>query len=198
MEKKAGDIKGEGQQDRLVDSKEVAKLIGKTSRRVQQLTSDGVLPTIEVKNGKRTLRKYDKYKTVQAYIGHVEMKAEEKCGVDKEKEKLRVEIKTKEAKLKMIELQLAEMEGTMHASEDVEAMTDDLVLCVRANLLAMPGKLSAELAGVSDAAEISGMIEEAVYQVLEELSNYRYNPDEYRRRVKCKNGRRGYEDMEDG
>lgn len=198
MEKKAGNIKGGGQQGHLVSSGEIAKLIGKTSRRVQQLTSDGILPTTEIKNGKRTLRKYDMYKTVQSYIEYIEKKAEEKCGADKEEEKLRVEIKTKEAKLRMIEIQVAEMEGEMHCSEDVEAMMDDLVLCVRSNLLAMPGQLSAELAGMSDTAEISGTIGAAVYRVLEELSNYEYDADEYKRRVREKNGRRWDEVMEDG
>lgn len=180
------------QQDHMVNSAEIAKLIGKSSRTVQLLTSDGILPTVEVKNGKRTVRKYDKYKTVQAYIEHVSKKAEEKGG-SKEDEKLQVEIDTKKAKLKMTMLQLEELEGRMHSAEDVENMTTDLVLCVRSNLLAMPGQLAVDLSNMSDASEISERIQKDVYDVLDDLSNYKYNPEEYRKRVRERQGWLTYE-----
>lgn len=180
------------QQDQMVNSAEIAKLIGKSSRTVQLLTSDGILPTVEVKNGKRTVRKYDKYKTVQAYIEHVSKKAEEKGG-SKEDEKLQVEIDTKKAKLKMTMLQLEELEGRMHSAEDVENMTTDLVLCVRSNLLAMPGQLAVDLSNMSDASEISERIQKDVYDVLDDLSNYKYNPEEYRKRVRERQGWLTYE-----
>lgn len=190
MEKKAGNTKCEGQSEQFVNSSEVAKLIGKSSRTVQQLTSDGILPTTEVRNGKRTLRKYDKYKTVQAYIEYISRKTEEKYGEEKKREKIRIETETKEIKMKMLKLQLGEMEGTLHSSEDVASMTDSLVLCVRSNLLAIPGQLAAEITGLSDAAEVSAKIEEAVYKVLDELANYEYDPEEYRRKVRERNGRK--------
>lgn len=173
--------------EQFVNSAEVAKLIGKTSRTVQQLTSDGILPTTEIKNGKRKVRKYDKYKTVQSYIAYVEAKAAEKSGALKEEEKLQIEIETKKAKLKMTNIQLGEMEGTMHLAEDVENMTNDLILCIRSNLLAMPGQLATKLEGLSP-EEITVKVEEAVYLVLDDLSSYEYNPDEYRRRVRNRNG----------
>lgn len=194
--KKAENTAGEGHAEQFVNSAEVAKLIGKTSRTVQQLTSDGILPTTEVKNGQRKIRKYDKYKTVQAYIEYIREKEAEKIGSEKENEKLRIEIETKEAKLRMMNIQLGELEGAMHSAEDVEDMTNDLVLCIRSNLLAMPGQLAASLEGLSR-DDISEKVEEAVCVVLEELSNYEYNPDEYRRRVRERNGWKEEEGMEE-
>ena len=182
------------QSDDMVSSSEIAKLIGKTSRTVQQLTSDGILPTVEVKNKTRVSRKYDKYRTIQAYIKYVERKASEK-NLDKENEKLQIEIETKKTKLRMAQIQLEELEGRMHSAEDVECMTTDLVLCVRSNLLAMPGQMAVELAQINDASEIATKMQETVNSILKELTGYKYNPEEYRKRVR---GRQGWLNDEQG
>lgn len=172
----------------MVTSTEIAKLIGKTSRTVQQLTSDGILPTMEVKNKTRVSRRYDKYKTVQAYIKHVEQRAAEKNGTEKEQERLDTETDIKKTKLRMEQLKLEEMEGRMHSAKDVEDMTTDLVLCVRSNLLSMPGQLAVEIAQITDASEASAKLSEAVYSILEELTGYEYNPEEYKKRVRERQG----------
>lgn len=176
------------QMEGMVTSSEIAKLIGKTSRTVQQLTSDGILPTVEVRNKTRVSRKYDRYKTIQAYIKHIEQKASEKNGSDKEQERLDVEIETKKIKLRINQMQLEELEGRMHSAKDVEEMTTDLVLCIRSSLLSMPGQLATEMAQISDAQEASCKITEAVYTILNELADYKYNPEEYRKRVRKRQG----------
>ena len=53
----------------------ISKLLGKTVRRIQQLTQEGVLET-EVPPGGGA-RKYRTCETVQRYIAHVEQKAQE-------------------------------------------------------------------------------------------------------------------------
>ena len=53
----------------------VAKLLGKTTRRIQQFTQDGVLET-EVPPGGGA-RKYKTCETIQRYIAHIEQKAKE-------------------------------------------------------------------------------------------------------------------------
>lgn len=178
----------ETQLECLVKVDEIAKLIGKSVRRVQQLTQEGVFRVVDVKNGKRTSKRYDKYETVQKYIEYTVNKTEEKGGKDKEDEKLQVEIDIKKTKLKMEQLKLNELEGNMHAAEDVENMTTDLVMCVRSNLLAMPGRLAVELAAIDNAAEISAVIHKTVCDVLNELANYSYDPEEYRKRVRERQG----------
>jgi len=88
----------------------------------------------------------------------------------------------------MAELELMELEGKMHRSEDVEAMTTDLILNIRSMLLALPGLLAVDLAEISNPAEVSERIKEAVYDILEELSNYKYDPKEYQKRVRERQG----------
>ena len=41
---------------------------------------------------------------------------------------------------KKMKLEVQELEGKMHRSEDVKAMTDDLIYAVRSALNAMPGR----------------------------------------------------------
>ncbi len=188
----AGDTGGQGS---MVTSSEIAKLIGKTTKTVQDLTNNGILPAVETKNGKRVSRKYDKYETIRAYIGYVEERALKKNGTDREQEKLQVEVETKKTRLKMFQLQLEELEGRLHASEDVESMTDDLVLCVRSSLLAVPGQLAVDLAEMSDATEVSARLLETVCGILDDLSNYKYDRKAYEKRAR---ERKGWEDGNGG
>lgn len=163
----------------------IAKLFGLTVRRVQQLTQEGVISQLDGKG-------YDLLPTIQRYIKYLQDKAygrEEKAQMaDLETEKLNAEIDLKRSKARMAELELKELEGKMHRSEDVEAMTTDLVLNIRSMLLALPGLLAVDLAEISTAAEISEKIKEAVSDILEELSNYKYDPKEYQKRVRERQG----------
>lgn len=170
----------------------IAKLFQVTVRRIQQLTQEGILTTVEIKEGNRTLRRYDLMPTIQAYIKYLSDKAyarEQKESVtDKEEEKLQAEVDIKKAKAKIAQLELDELEGRMHSAEDVEAMTTDLCLAVRSALLSMPGQLAVDVAEATDAAEISEIIKSTVNDILDELSRYEYNPEEYRRRVRERQG----------
>ena len=170
----------------------IAKLFDVTVRRIQQLTQEGVLQTVEVTENNRKLRRYDLMPTIQAYIKYLSDKAygrEQKESVsNKEEEKLQAEVDIKKAKAKIAQLELDELEGRMHSAEDVEAMTTDLCLAVRSALLSMPGQLAVDVAEVNNAAEISEIIKSTVNDILDELSRYEYNPDEYRRKVRERQG----------
>ena len=102
--------------------------------------------------------------------------------------KLQAEVDLKEAKAKMAQLELAELEGRMHRSEDVEDMTADLCLNIRSNLLAMPGQLAKDVAEESDPTKIQIIIKDTVCIILEELSGYEYNKEEYKRRASERKG----------
>ena len=170
----------------------IAKLFQVTVRRIQQLTQEGVLQTIEITENNRKVRRYDLMPTIQAYIKYLSDKAygrDQKESVsNKEEEKLQAEVDIKRAKARIAQLELDELEGRMHSAEDVEAMTTDLCLAVRSALLSMPGQLAIDVAEVTDAAEISEIIKSTVNDILDELSRYEYNPDEYRRRVRERQG----------
>ncbi len=170
-----------------VDVKFIKHVLGFESvRRVQQLTQDGVLDTCEVKMGKRTVKRYDLCPSVLSYVTHLKTKSAKAYADQKEQktiEKMQAEIDYKNAKARMAEIELDELAGHMHAAEDVEKMTADLCLAVRAMLLALPGQLAVDMAAVSTAPEAQVIIKDAVCHILDELSRYEYDPKEYRRRV---------------
>ena len=179
----------------LVDSKIIAQLFGVTTRRVQQLAQEGIISATKQGNA----NKYDLLPTIQRYIKHLSEKANRKEATKKDTEtegrRLEAEADLKRSKADMAALQLKELEGKMHRSEDVEAVMTDLVYTIRSMLMALPGRLAVDVVSAKTAAEASEVIRAEVYKVLEELAGYKYDPEEYARRVR---DREGWSDLSDG
>ena len=72
----------------------------------------------------------------------------------------------------------------MHRSEDVELVITNLVYLIRSMLIALPGRLAVDVAPVQTAAEASVIIRNEVYKILEELSKFQYDPEEFARMVR--------------
>lgn len=166
----------------------IAKLFGVTDRRVQQLAKEGIIPAANTRP-----YKFDLLPTVQAYIKYLSDKAngkEQKSTdtVQAEADKLRAEADLKQSKAKIAEMQLNELEGKMHRSEDVEAMTNDLVYTIRSMVMALPGRLAMDIVQVSNANEASALIRAECNKVLNELASYKYDSEEYQRRVRDREG----------
>lgn len=127
----------EGKQN-LQNAAIIAKLFGVTDRRIQQLAKEGIIPAAQ----KRPYM-FDLLPTVQSYIRYLSDKANgrEAKNADTaqvEMEKLRAEADMKRSKADMTAMQLKELEGKMHRSEDVEAVTNDLVYTVRSMIIGTP------------------------------------------------------------
>ena len=84
----------------------------------------------------------------------------------------------------------------MHRSEDVAAMTEDLIYTVRDSLLALPGRLAVDVAGTSTAAEAAEIVKREVYAVMKDLAQYQYDPAKYAERVRERMDWEG--DVDDG
>jgi len=177
----------------LQSTQTIAKLFGVSTRRVEQLKTEGIIKG----EGKPT--KYDLLPTIQAYIKYLSDKAhgrEKKETTDKlEQEKLQAEVDMKKAKAEAAVLELKELKGKLHRAEDVEAITTDHVLFLRSMLMAMPGKLAVDCANCKTPAEAAERIKREAFFILENLSEYRYDPEEYKRRVR---ERRGWEGERNG
>ena len=115
----------------LTDSKTVAAYFGMTSRRVQQLTKEGILTAVRCGNANR----YDLQAVVREYVRYLTDKASGRETSQKdanaETRRLEAEADFKRSRADMAALQLQELEGTMHRSEDVEAVKRDLVITIR-------------------------------------------------------------------
>ena len=172
----------------MVDATMVAKLFNLTVRRIQQLTQDGVLAT-ELVDKKR---KYDVLLTVHRYLGYLQetvvKKGENKDDAQNESRKIKADADLRAAKAEIADMELKELRGEMHRSEDVEAMTTDLVFTIRSMMLALPGRLAIDLAKITKPAEISERIKQEIHAILLELSNYQYDADAYKKRVRDRQG----------
>ena len=167
-----------------VSTSELAVVLGITARYVRQLTEDGRL----LKSGRG---RYPLAESVQAYVS---MKRDDDLDdddeatkkKDKKTERLKreSEAKYKAAKAAIAEMDAEERKGKMHRSEDVAAMTADLIFAVRGALIALPGRLAVDVIGIEDAAVESEIIRREVNLVMEELAGYEYDPAKYQERVR--------------
>lgn len=179
--------------NQLLNARELATLLNVSDRWIRQLRDDGVL----VCSGKPP--KYPLIENVQSYMEYLLERAQtrvtSKDAADLEKEKLEAEVRIKQAKAEMSEQELRELNGELHRAEDVEAITTDHVLFFRSMLMALPGKLAVDLAGTHTAAEQSARVKQEINFVLDQLADYKYDPEEYAKRVR---DRQGWKDLDDG
>ncbi len=156
----------------VVNTTNMAIILGVTARRVQQLIQDGNFKTAE--KGKLFL-----IDNVHAYIDLLQNK--EKTAEEKklDKAKQAAEVKLKVAKATMVDLQAKELSGKMHRSEDVQVFTQELIDTVKNALLSLPGRLAVEVSLCDTAEECSVLIKDAIRDILLELSEYDYDPEKY-------------------
>lgn len=165
-----------------VKTADVCSWTGKSKQWIGQITNQGVINRVQTTLGQF----YQVGDTFSAYISMIDERAETRGSElsEEEKEKLKAESSLKKSKATIAALQALEMTGKMHRSDDVAAMTEDLVYTIRGSLLALPGRLAVDLAEMSDPAEISDHIRDEVYKVMAELSRYKYDPAKYEEKVR--------------
>ena len=181
----------------MVSTKDIAQFFQVSTRRVEQLKAEGIIKG----EGKPT--KYDFIPTGMAYIKYLSDKAngreKKEAMANLEEQKLTAEVEIKRSKADAAKLELKELQGKMHRAEDVEAIFTDHVLFLRSMLMAMPGKLAVDLSGTHTAPEQAARVEKEVYYILNNLADYRYDPEEYKKRVMDRQGwDHSREDDEDG
>lgn len=169
----------------------IARLFDISVRRVQQLTQEGILPTVAVRNESgRKVKRYELIPTVQRYVKYLSDKAygrNEKTE-SLEEGKLEKEVRIKDARAQKLEIELSELKGDMHRSEDVEAVTNEMVYTIRAALLSLPGRLAVDTCNAETPAEASDIIREEVYQILTLLAEHEYDPEVYKKYVREREG----------
>jgi phage terminase Nu1 subunit (DNA packaging protein) len=156
--------------DQEIQTGELAAIVGKSTRWIRQLTSEGVL--------RQTGRgKYILSVAIQSYIEHA-------SGGKEEDGKLRfVDHKTEHERIKAEKaaIQLAQMRGELHTSDDVESVMSDMLTAFRQKILAIPTKLSPQLVGIEEINIIKARLTKDLHEALAELADY--NPDMFREDV---------------
>ena len=121
----------------------ITKLFGFSDiRRVQQLTQNGVLPTVETPEGRR----YDLVPTIQRYVEYLRDKAYGRSHSEKELElkeqKMRAEIALKESQSELHQLKTAIAAGKYISVEEVTVDYEKFFLTFKKFALALPARLT--------------------------------------------------------
>lgn len=173
----------------------IAKIYGSDVRRIQQLNAQGVIHG----NGRPAM--YDLIPTIQKLFAYQRQLIQgQRCNPEAEKQeaaKRAADIRIKNARAKMAEMEQQQLAGSLLLASDVEAITTDHVLFFRSLLMGLPGKLAVDLAGDHTASEQAVVVQRAVNSILESLANYRFDPAEYERRLKERRGWGGADDPGD-
>lgn len=169
-----------------VPTKFIAECFGVSDRRVQQLAGEGVIPYTK----KGRVMRFDVREAVRAYVEYLKELEAEGDGASESVDmaKARAERDLKQYKAREAELQVAELERTMHRADDVEAVITDLVAATRSMLVALPGRVAKDAAEASGAAAVAQVVRDAVDGVLAELVNYRYDPEAFAAMVRDRRG----------
>lgn len=171
----------------VVSTAELASVLGLTPRRIQQLTQEGSI-TAEGRG------KFKLAVCVKEYITFQIRAAEKDAGKNAE-ERDKTDLQLRKAKATIATLQAQELVGKMHRSEDVMIMTGELLATVRGSVLAMPGRCAMDAAGAENAAEAEAVIRAECIRILEEISEFRYDPARYEELV---NERMNWSKHDDG
>lgn len=143
---------------KLYTSKVVASWLGLTERRVRQMRDEGIIQ--EARPGL-----YELQPTVRRYIQYLRGGAggdklnEERAGL--------LAIKRKKA-----QIELDELEGGLHRTEDIERALGTMLSNFRTRILAIPAKTAGDLSKMKEQSEIFDRLKMEVDEALEELSNF--------------------------
>lgn len=151
----------------------IAQLFGVTVRRVQQLTQEGVLPTIETDGGRR----YELVPTIQKYIEYLKDKAygksKNEAEIELKQRKLESEIKLKNLQSEYREMQNDISSGKYISIEEVETDYRTFFNTFKKFALSIPPKLSIRLVGlVADQSEIRAIESELNDDVVKLLTGF--------------------------
>lgn len=132
----------------------IARLFNLTTRRIQQLTQDGILPTVKPEKGRRG---YELVSTVQAYVQYLSDKAKGKAANKDEeelkKQKLQAEIKLKNSQYELHQLKNDIANGKYLPLLDIQEDYQVFFTTFKKFAQAMPARLITQVAGYIEPAE---------------------------------------------
>lgn len=155
--------KSETIQKMQISTSELAAIIGKSPQWVRQLTRDGVLE-------QESRGKYCLTDAVQAYIKHIEGESSDGKISWRDEKAEHERIKKERAAL-----ELDELRGNLHTTEDIQEAWGELLVEFRKIMLAMPARMASNLAFLSDENKIRKIMTDEISAALQTLAQY--DPD---------------------
>ena len=145
-------------EQKLVRVEMIAKTFGVTVRRVQQITQEGIIETVETIEDGRTVRRYDLFPTIQKYIAYLSDKAYGKAHrTDKEielkEQKMAAEIALKESQGDLHRLRTAIEAGDYISVEEVRLDYAKFFVVFKKFAMSLPARIGGMLSGALEPLE---------------------------------------------
>ncbi len=149
-----------------VDVNTLAKLFNLTTVWVQKLAKDGTI--VKGERGR-----YELWPSIKGYIKHLqERRVNQWDGGNDEEGYGEHRARLTKAKADIAEIDAALRKNEVHDSGAVMAAWVGMISNAKAKLLALPTTLAGRVHGEENLEDIRAIIEEAVYQALNELADY--------------------------
>lgn len=151
---------------------EIAKLFELSVRRIQQLTQDGVIETVQTSKGKQ----YEKDATIQKYIRFLSNKAYGKASNDTEiqlkQQKLRAEIALKESQGEIHKLKTDIAAGRYISVEEIKMDYSRFFISFKNFAMSIPNKLAGKLMGFMEPIEVRKIEKDLQKEVTKLLNDF--------------------------
>ena len=150
----------------------IANLFGVSVRRIQQLTQDGVISTVQTSQGRR----YELAPTIQRYIKYLSDKAYGKSKSETElklkENKLRAEVALKESQGELHRLRTEIAAGNYISVEEVKMDYSRFFISFKKFAMSIPSKLAGRLTGFVDPVEVRQLEKELQSEVTKLLKSF--------------------------
>ncbi len=164
-------------------AEQMAKLLGLSVRRVQQLRSEGAMVT-ETPEGETSPR-YNVVRSLLAYCKHLQSRADTANANARIKA---AEADVKEKKAALLDIELRKRNGEVHEAHHVATLIDGMIVEAKGAFLGVPGRIAVELANCDNPAEAAQIVRSALCAVMSDLSSHKYDPARFRKLVEEEGG----------
>lgn len=150
----------------------IAALFNLTVRRIQQLTQEGILPTVETSGGRR----YELVPTIQRYVEYLSNKAYGKNKSEKEAElkqqKLEAEIELKSLQGDFHKIKNDIAAGKLVSVEDVKKDYRRFFTIFKKFALRIPNIISVKISGECNPTEVKRIEKDLNHDIITLLNNF--------------------------
>ena len=153
----------------IVRAMDLAKMLGVSDRHIRDLANENVV--------KKTAQ--GKYLLLESVRGYIEyLKSRNDADISLKDEKIKEETKRIIKDTEIKELKIKELKNQLHSADVIEKVMTDSLINMKGKLLSLSNKLAQQIIALDNLGEIQDVIQDGIFEALEELSEY--NPEMFR------------------
>mgnify|MGYP000628211428 FL=1 len=153
----------------IVRAMDLAKMLGVSDRHIRDLANENVV--------KKTAQ--GKYLLLESVRGYIEyLKSRNDADISLKDEKIKEETKRIIKDTEIKELKIKELKNQLHSADVIEKVMTDSLINMKGKLLSLSNKLAPQIIALDNLGEIQDVIQDGIFEALEELSEY--NPEMFR------------------